>query len=75
MYGFNGSLLKWLTSYLSERKQRVSISGSLSEWLTVTSCVPQGSILGPLLFSLYKNDLPLSTRFSKVAIFADDLKS
>ena len=75
VYGFNGSLLKWFTSYLSGRKQRVSISGSLSELLPVTSSVPQGSILGPLLFLLYINDLPLCTRFSKVALFADDLKS
>ena len=73
--GFNGSLPKWFTSYLSERKQRVSISGSLSERLPVTSGVPQRSILGPLLFLLYNNDLPLCTRFSKVALFADDLKS
>ena len=74
VYGFNGSLLKWVMSYLSGRKQRVSISGSLSEWLPVTSGIPQGSILGPFLFSLYINDLPLCTRFSKVALFADDLK-
>ena len=50
MSGFNGNLLKWFTSYLSGRKQRVTISGSTSEWLSVTSGVPQGSILGPLFF-------------------------
>ena len=75
VYGFNGSLLKWFTSYLSGRKQRVSISGSISEWLPVTSGVPQGSILGPLLYLLYINDFPLCTKFSKVALFADDLKN
>ena len=75
VYGFNGSLLKWFTSYLSGRKQRVSISGSLYKLLPVTSGVLQGSILGPLLFLLYNNELPLCTRFSKVALFVDDLKS
>ena len=53
MYVFNGNLLKWFTSYFSGRKQRVTISGSTSEWLSVTSGVPQGLILGPLLFLIY----------------------
>ena len=74
MYGFNGNLLNWLTSYLSGRKQRVSISGSTSEWLSVTSGVPQGLILGPLLFLIYVNDLPLCVKDTIVALFADDCK-
>ena len=74
MYGFNGNVLKWFTSYLPGRKQRVTISGSTSEWLSVTSGVPQGSILGPLLFLIYVNDLPLCVKDTIVVLFADDCK-
>jgi hypothetical protein len=74
-FGICGNLLKWITSYLTNRMQRVTLNGADSEWLPVTSGVPQGSILGPLLFILYINDLPDILSYNTLcAIFADDTK-
>ena len=58
LYGFRENAIKWLNSYLSDRQQQVYIDGSLSEPLAVNLGVPQGSILGPLLYTIYTNDLP-----------------
>ena len=55
---FNGNLLHWLSGFLSNRMQRVSVNGHFSQLPDITSGVPQGSILGPLLFTVYVNDLP-----------------
>ena len=71
--GISGNLLKWIKDFLTDRQQRVLINGISSEWSEVSSGVPQGSVLGPLLFILYVNDLP-SEVSSFCKLFADDAK-
>ena len=58
LYGFDRDSLEWIQSYLSDRRQCVSISGSLSKLLPVPTGVPQGSILGPMFYTLFTNELP-----------------
>lgn len=71
-FGIKNLEQDWFTNYLSLRKQRVCINGILSDELPISCGVPQGSILGPLLFLLYVNDLPALCMNSKVVLYADD---
>ena len=72
--GIKGKVWNWIYEYLSNRQQLVSINGVHSSLLPVLSGVPQGSILGPLLFLVFINDLSDSTKFSNIHLFADDTK-
>ena len=71
-YGIRGTLNKWFESYLKNRKQHVSVLGFDSDNQAINHGVPQGSVLGPLLFLIYINDLHRSVKHSSMYHFADD---
>ena len=72
-YGINGPLLSWLKSFLTDRFQRVVVRGTCSSWVSVKSGVPQGTVLGPIMFLIYINDISHGLT-SPVKLFADDMK-
>ena len=73
-YGIRGNVLDWIRNFLSERKQRVVLGSKMSNWKQVGSGVPQGSILGPILFTIFINDMPDVVE-AIMKLFADDSKT
>ena len=71
-YGIEGIALEWISSYLTGRQQFVEIDGVSSDSVTLSTGVPQCSILGPLLFLIYMNDIPNASKFFEYILYADD---
>ena len=72
-FGITSKASGWIQAFLSNRTQKVRVNGSESQWTPVVSGIPQGSILGPILFSLFVNDMPKDIQ-SLISLFADDTK-
>ena len=71
-YAVRGNVERWIDSFLSQRRQQVVLDGVRSDTAEVLSGVPQGTILGPLSFLCFINDLPESIKSSQAKLFADD---
>jgi retron-type reverse transcriptase len=71
-YGIQTHTLNWIQAFLTDRTQTVVIDGVTSNTVPVTSGVPQGTLLGPILFLIYVNDFPEYLTHSKLRLFADD---
>ena len=72
--GVKGDILKWIKSFLRGRTQCVKVDGAKSSWKKVLSGIPQGSVIGPILFVIFINDMPDSVKHSLCKLFADDCK-
>ncbi len=71
--GIDGKVLAWIAAFLNNRRQCVVVNGSASNWTNVMSGVPQGSVIGPILFIIFINDMPNHIS-NFISLFADDAK-
>ena len=72
--GVKGDLINWIQSFLSGRTLSVNVQGVASKWNIVIIGIPQGSVIGPILFVIFINDMPDNVKYSMCKLFADDCK-